>query len=299
MVRWSRLGGAAALAAGVFLATTAAHAEQPATSAQPNRASAPTAADIVRLKNGGLVRGTISELVPGASVTIITLTGEARKLAMAEVSYAGPAANDPGAASEPASPPAAAAPSDAPDDEEPRKYVTIEAGEARLRLVSDPPGLVFQRQSGKAFSGNHSATGYARLCAAPCDITLPAGTETIAVGSDTGRPYKIQSLRIPEGPSELRAYYQDNQGKRNIGWIIMGAGLVGGAALFAVAVKLEESPPKPMMLAAYGTAAVGIGVGLGFVLISDDARFEQVPGARPPQDASKKTSLVPAVHGTF
>jgi hypothetical protein len=257
---------------------------------------AASAPDIVRLKNGGLVRGSISELVPGESVTVITLTGESRKFDMNEVSYAGSVANDPGAA-EPAPP--AAATNEAKPADKARPYVTVEATEARLHLVSDPPGLVFARQDASAFSGDRKATGYARLCAAPCDITLPAGTETISVTAETERhPYKIQVIRIPGGHSELRAYYRDNQSTRNRGWLIMGAGVVGGAALIALSIKLEESPPKPILLLGYATALAGIGVGIGFLLVRDDARFELVPG-KSLVGGDKKATLFPALHGSF
>src|SRR3954471_22558833 len=49
------------------------------------------APDVVRLKNGGMLRGTISELVPGGDVVLITATGEERRFAMRDVDYAGPA----------------------------------------------------------------------------------------------------------------------------------------------------------------------------------------------------------------
>jgi hypothetical protein len=51
---------------------------------------APAAPDAVKLKNGGLLRGTISELIPGKSVVLITATGEVRTIPMEEVEYAGP-----------------------------------------------------------------------------------------------------------------------------------------------------------------------------------------------------------------
>src|SRR6188768_1348287 len=68
-------------------ATKAAPA--PATGgAAPAPASAP---DVVRLKNGGILRGTISELVPGDYVSIVLITGEPRRVLYADVQFAGPA----------------------------------------------------------------------------------------------------------------------------------------------------------------------------------------------------------------
>src|SRR5688572_477116 len=82
-----------------------ARAEEPAAAAP-----AVSAPDVVRLKNGGLLRGTISELVPGQTVTIVTASGKTRELPMAEVDYAGPADKDPQVGAGPAVPTATAAP---------------------------------------------------------------------------------------------------------------------------------------------------------------------------------------------
>src|SRR5688572_540615 len=54
-----------------------------------------TPPDIVRLRNGGMLRGTIVELKPGETVEILLLNGETRKIPMADVEYAGPAETPP------------------------------------------------------------------------------------------------------------------------------------------------------------------------------------------------------------
>src|SRR5688500_7843319 len=69
-----------------------ATASEPAASEPEAVAPKAEGKDVVRLKNGGLVRGTIVELLPGESVTITTALGKTREFAMSEVSYAGPAA---------------------------------------------------------------------------------------------------------------------------------------------------------------------------------------------------------------
>jgi hypothetical protein len=58
-------------------------------------ASAPGAlADVVKLKDGSLFRGTITALVAGDHVDLLLLSGETRQFTMSEVAYAGPAATD-------------------------------------------------------------------------------------------------------------------------------------------------------------------------------------------------------------
>lgn len=53
------------------------------------------AGDVVRLRNGGVLRGTIAELIPGDRVVIVTAAGDRRELPMSEVTYAGPVDGSP------------------------------------------------------------------------------------------------------------------------------------------------------------------------------------------------------------
>ena len=80
----------------------APEAQEPTISANGNL-------DVVHLRNGGMVRGTISEQIPGERVVIVTLSGEVRSFPMSEVAYAGPLADAPGAQQEPGTPSPAAA----------------------------------------------------------------------------------------------------------------------------------------------------------------------------------------------
>lgn len=72
-------------------------AQEPPPATAPAPASAPSAAapDIVMLRSGGLVRGTISELEPGVKVVILTMTGEEKTFPMSDVRYAGAASEAP------------------------------------------------------------------------------------------------------------------------------------------------------------------------------------------------------------
>jgi hypothetical protein len=138
--------------------------------------------------------------------------------------------------------------------------------------------------------------GFARLCAAPCDITLPAGTETFGVGEEDERFYKMESITFGPGHSEIRASYRNNQWKRNIGWLTMAGGLLGGAGIIALGAH-ENS--KPLKAVGWLTALGGIGVGIAFVFISDDATITQVPGSTPPPQGERKASLAVGLRGTF
>src|SRR5262245_37595241 len=84
-----------ALLACSFLATLPCAADEAPTTA------AVVPPDVVLLKNGGMLRGTISELVPGEFVAITIGSGEVRKLPMSDVRYAGPASQMPAAQTAP------------------------------------------------------------------------------------------------------------------------------------------------------------------------------------------------------
>jgi hypothetical protein len=133
-----------------------AHAETPA-SATPAPAAAATAPDLVRLKNGGMLRGTIAESEPGQSVTIVLLTGETRKISAADLRYAGPANAAPPAPAQTAPAPPTAAPADAKGNGNgnPQSFAGVNAAEARIDFVSalQPTSVVTRAPQATAQSG--------------------------------------------------------------------------------------------------------------------------------------------------
>src|SRR5689334_10616230 len=69
-------------------------------------AQAPTPPDLVRTKDGGMLRGTIVEKVPNDHVEIQLANGQTRTVKMSEVEYAGPANESAPAPVPPPPPPA-------------------------------------------------------------------------------------------------------------------------------------------------------------------------------------------------
>src|SRR6188768_2388909 len=215
-------------------ATKAAPA--PATGgAAPAPASAP---DIVRLKNGGILRGTISELVPGDSVTIVLITGETRKIPFSQVEHAGPANEQASAA--PAAPAAAAAAAPVPvataKKSETQPFAVVHSDESRVKVVSDPAGLtLFRRAATAGYSGVGTVSGYDEVCTSPCDVSMPAGTHTFAVAKPGGRPREVDPVTLPAGNATMNVANIDRTGLR------VGTAVVGGAALIGGFVLLFSS----------------------------------------------------------
>ena len=117
--------------------------------------------DIVRLKDGGMVRGTIIELVPNGSVKIQLADGQTRTFAMADTTYAGPASAEGTGAGGSGSWTA-------------EGYARIHAQNAKLALQADQPNVTFHLETASAQSGYGRAVRFSRLCIAPCSIEVPA-----------------------------------------------------------------------------------------------------------------------------
>ncbi len=277
-------------------APAVAHAQTAPPAADESSAkSAPPveAKDVVRLKNGGLLRGTIAELVPDASVTIVTVAGSTRQVPMAEVSYAGPAAQDPSALATTQTPPAAsgAAASGVPASSRP--YVTVNGAEARLHLMSEPPGLTFHRQSGSAELSTKRgvvAQGYDRLCTSPCDITMPAGTEVLALSEGEKPPISGKSATFPAGSSDVTGRFVSRQGTRTTGWLLMAvAAAAGGGIMYASSSEEQvctgssgacttvSTSDTTLLLLGAAVAGAGIAGGIFMAMTPDVAAIQVSP----------------------
>jgi len=237
---------------------------------------------------------------------------------MSEVLYAGPENKEPGA------PPAA--PTKTSNDQwsnqanDSKPYVTVRGAEAKLHLQSTPPGLTFHREDSSAVAygtgGVARATGYARLCTSPCDISLPAGTETLAVSNEGGSPVSAGPVSIPAGESTLVATYKDNHGVRLAGYGVMIAGAVVGTVLIGTSFHTScydsGACDKPFdttqFLIGMGVILGGGAVGLGLASVSDSATVqpafnaERQPASIPERLPESHARLTPpglGLRGTF
>lgn len=267
---------------GFALAAGTAAAEEPAKGASQEGAK-----DIVRLKNGGLLRGTISELIPGESVTLVTVTGKVKEFPMDEVEYAGPAAEDPKAKRDvaPEPKPERQERNDRDDDrgrdgDHVRPYVTVDGELARLKLESDPPGATFFRQSATAEARSGWATaravGYERLCTAPCNVSMPAGTEILALSFDRETPREAKPVTLPAGRSTVTGSLDSRAGLRTAGWLIAVGSIAAGGVLVATSFGDEEtcttyggcysSPAIDIVPFTAGLVILGAGIPIGIML---------------------------------
>lgn len=208
-----------------------------------------TPPDAVRLKNGGLLRGTISELIPGDSVVLLTATGEVRRFPMSEVDYAGPAAGLPGATAAPrASAPAAA------DDG--RITVSLRANQPEITFhqriaseistgaaVSFGLGLGVGGGGGGARGGvgftpyASSGATFTPLCVAPCELAMSPGTYYLGLSLDDGMPVSDnRPVVVAPGATAITGAYKSHEELRVAGWLVGTTTFLGGGALLTWSV---------------------------------------------------------------
>jgi hypothetical protein len=204
-----------------------------------------TPPDIVRTKDGGLVRGTIIELQPGKQVTLLALDGKTRTIPMSDVVFAGPAAQDHGtatpapAAPQPSGAPAATAPSAPPAA---AQAPAVAPAPRRLRFLADESNLTYFVAAGTAEGVtvgmnpvSHtpmpvavSSTTFNRICTAPCEAAMDPGSYTLAIQRPDGGLLAADALTL-RGDEELKATWVSRTGAR---W----ATFLAGAALLTIGI---------------------------------------------------------------
>jgi len=253
----------------VLLTSIAAHA-----AAQP----APTAPDLVRLRDGGLLRGTIAELSAGDHVTIVLLTGETRRIAAADFSFAGPADEAPragttgtplvatGATAVPPAPPEDSTPT--PPDAT-RGAPSVSG--ARVRFRSPTGGRVIVDAAGET----GAAPTFTRVCTTPCALVMPVGAYHIALTRSGLQRLTVDHLVPIEDRDRIDVDYETRNGTRVGGLVLIGlAAAVGvgiGLAPFAVPERSRDKFFVPAVLVGAVIAALGTLVGLRMHAADDAA----------------------------
>jgi hypothetical protein len=175
----------------------------------------PAPPDSVVLRNGGLIRGRIQEILPGDHLTIAMDTGEMRRISWVDVERVIVAASTRIPAMPrttditPPSPAAPAAPP--PPMRGPLVWVHI----------SSPKHVTLNRRLDQG-------ADWVKACDSPCDVELPIADEYEIAGMGNG-PTKEFRLQASAGQSEVLSIEPPS-----IGGIVLGGGLVlvGGVGLY-------------------------------------------------------------------
>ena len=257
---------AAVLAAGLAPAATTWSAGASAQQA------APALGDEVKLRDGSVFRGTITELVPGNHVDLLMASGQTRRFAAADIAYAGPAKR----------PPAAADPGGGGRGHGVDVHVVADQDDVQLLIrigQGEVQGAAWGYNGAVAYEG--IARDYAIVCTAPCDAQLPLGLQRLALSHHGGRTVEADDPVELRGPSTLRAQYESRQGVRIAGYAVGIASLATG--LVMMFTNLPNCPPQqscsfptPFWAGVVVIVAGGI---LGSILagVGDHAALQLVP----------------------
>jgi hypothetical protein len=273
-----------------FLAASVTAGLVGAASTSAAQSAARTPPDVVKLKDGSMFRGTILEIIARDHVDIQLPSGEVRRFETEDVAYAGDASHAPLESHE-------APPTKAPAEREssrssdatanPRPLVTLEGRVAKVHLEASTPDTDFHIRTGEAV-----AKGYARLCTAPCDVTLPAGKHRLALSAGGNFPIESASTVDITGPSTVHGTYNSKQDVRIAGGVVAGLALATGlgmligsfhtvqdCSLQSVTGSCSQTPNTDVGLALAGIGVI-FGGGLVAVLLlgqQDTADIEVVP----------------------
>jgi hypothetical protein len=165
-----------------------------------------------------------------------------------------------------------------------------------VHLDATEPDITYSVRSGSAtivgVAGGHAvaalAHGYTELCTAPCNASLPAGTQHLALSKGGGAPVEPEAPVSLSGPVQIHGDYHDRKGTRIAGVVTMVLGGVTGTLLMVTASKPSQDCSTGTCVTLPkiddGQVAAGILVlsasavlGIALVLQHDSAEISVVP----------------------
>jgi hypothetical protein len=173
-------------------------------------ASGSATIDNVHLRNGGLYRGHVTEIVPGDHVTIVVEKGETKRIPWPEVdrvivssAAVPPPPPSPGGAA-PATPPLAA---------------PMVGPRARVHITTSRTVILYRKPAG--------SNAWSQACTSPCNEELPIGDTYRLTGNGVGGTKEFHLEASPGGTVDV-AVDPANTGGMIIGGAMAGAGVVTG-----------------------------------------------------------------------
>lgn len=218
---------------------------------------AAAAVDTVTLRDGGVVRGTVSESFPGRHVVIVTVAGERYTFGwdrVLDVRYGAQAAVVP-AANIP--PPLTVGPG------RPRVHIEL-TREATVRLY-ELTGTIMVPSGSPLTTSSTPAAAARPVCMEPCDAVIDGtGGQSFFIGGDRVMPSRRFTLRDLDG--DINVVVKPGRPGVFIGGAMFTslslAPLVSGAVFMAVSRPQEGHSPQSL----HRTGGVLLGVGAGLLV---------------------------------
>jgi hypothetical protein len=243
----------------------------------------------VRLKDGSVFRGTLTERVPGDHVDLLVPSGQTRRFPMGEVTYAGPAEG--GGAGPP--PPAGV-----------DVHVTSDQTDVQLLLrVGQSEATAWTFRGAIGIEGRN----YAIVCTAPCDTQLPGGLQRLALSQHGGSSVEADDPIDLRSSSSLFVHYDSHAAIRVVGYVVAAASAITGIVLivtsfdFSCTQAQENAGQCSAVTTSQLIAGLAVAVGGGIVGgilagIGDGVTIQVVPttGAGPLRLPGTSESLATA-----
>jgi hypothetical protein len=215
MMRRAALFGVLAVTTALFVPVTAFAQEDPpplpppaasaGTTATP---SASTTVDSVHLRNGGLYRGRVTEIVPGDHVTVEVEKGDTKRVPWAEI--------DRVIVASAALPPPPGSSTTAPTPPTPAPMV---GPRARVHITSSKNVILYRRPAG--------SSGWVQACSAPCNQELPIGDTYRVTGNGVAASKEFHLDAPPGGLVDVAI------DPPSTGGMVLGGFMAGGGATAA------------------------------------------------------------------
>lgn len=284
--------------------------------AAPSLVSAQAPPDVVRLRDGGMLRGTIAEHEPESHVSIVLPTGEVRRVPASEVLWAGPADEMPPAGttgvttradySQHAVPaPDARFPSPSGRYGSPGPLspgvlapgtlappgMPVATGTVPVRFEADREDVRVDLRVGTRqhlmIAGNRYGVSsrivqhpvWQELCLAPCTQEMTTGRFHIGV-SLGGKTYPLPEAVEARVPTRVNIHWGDRYAIRVIGaviWAVVGALGTAGLIVTGMECMFGWQCPADLLLASGVGVAVATAVGLPMVFLKDEISFQVGP----------------------
>lgn len=230
--------------AATMLAAAPALADEPTVTEKPEPAATPVI-DAVHLRNGGLYRGHVTEIVPGDHVTILVEKGEPKRIAWAEIDRVvvattpvppPPSGDQVGARTIPS----ATTPTPAP----------MNGPKARVHIASSTTAVLYRRASG--------STAWTLACTSPCDELLPLGDSYRVTGNGIAQSDEFTLRGSPGSTIEIKVDGPSTAGIVLGGTLATVGFLAGYVGLLVVAASLDRYGADDDARAG-GLVAMGLG----------------------------------------
>jgi len=241
----------------------------------PALAPSPAVSDAVHLRNGGLYRGRVTEIVPNDHVTIIVERGEPTRIAWGEIAKVVVAT-----ASAPITPTPATAPIGAytiPSSTPPLP-APMNGPKVRVRIDSPTSVVLYRRPAG--------SNAWTLACTSPCNEMLPLGDAYRVSGNDIWQSSEFSLQGAPGSTVEVHVDGQSTGGMFLGGTLTAVGGLVAYGGFLAVLVSLDnrthaDDDEKAASWAAFGIGMVATVAGILIFLASAKTDITQNPVAAP------------------